>query len=383
LTPDEQLVSIQESFSSLTDPRVNRRRRHLLIDIVVIAMCAVICGAESWKDMRIWGEARQTWLEQFLELPNGIPSRDTFRRVISRLDPEEFQRCFVRWIKSLSRHTKGRIVAVDGKTLRRSMDSAEGRNPLHIVSAWASDQHLALGQLTVDSKSNEITAIPELLRLLELQGALVTIDAMGCQKNIAGQIVQQEADYCLAVKGNQEHLEEDISQHFQNCLGKDFADTPHTVYSTEEKGHGREEKRLYYMTPVPDTLRNAKAWANLRGVGMAITYRSTKPDDDPDGEVRYYICSFEPDAKRLAEATRGHWGIENSLHWILDVTFNEDQCRIRDNYGAENFSWLRRFATTLLKNEPTIKDTVRAKRMRATWDVSYLEAVLLAAVREN
>ena len=377
------VVSIKESFVDLSDPRVNRRRRHLLIDIMVIAICAVICGAESWKDMRLWAQAQQSWLKRFLELPNGIPSRDTLRRVVSRLNPDEFQACFLRWMKGLSHATNGQLVALDGKTIRRSMDTANDQKPLHVVSAWAAEQHICLGQIAVDAKSNEITAIPQLLKLLELQGALVTIDAMGCQKDIARVIIQQKGEYCLAVKGNQEHLYQDISEHFEACLENDFANVAHKTHFTEDTAHGRFEKRYYYTTGVPKALRHRKAWTKLTSIGMVITYRATDEDDDPDGEIRYYINSFPSDAHKLAWASRTHWGIENSLHWIMDVTFNEDQCRVRKDYGTENLSWLRRFAISLLKNEGTINDTVRAKQRRAMWNIDYLERVLLATVPTN
>jgi predicted transposase YbfD/YdcC len=379
----ECVISIKESFGELSDPRVNRRRRHLLIDIMVIAICAVICGAESWKDMQLWANAQQSWLERILELPNGIPSRDTLRRVISRLNPEEFQACFLRWMKGLSRATDGQLVALDGKTIRRSMDSASDQKPLHVVSAWAAEQHFCLGQIAVDAKSNEITAIPQLLKLLELKGALITIDAMGCQKEIARAIIKQKADYCLAVKGNQEHLYQDIVAHFETCLETDFANVEHDEHFTEETAHGRFERRFYYTTGIPRTLRNRDAWAKLKSIGLVITYRAADEDEDPDGELRYYINSFPSDAKKLAWATRGHWGIENSLHWIMDVTFNEDQCRVRKDHGAENISWLRRFAISLLKNENTINDTVRAKQRRAMWNIQYLERVLLATIPQN
>lgn len=374
-TTEECMLSIQEHFRDVSDPRVNRRRLHRLIDIVVISLCAVICSAESWKDIQLWGETHQAWLEQFLELPNGIPSRCTFRRVVSRLNPEEFQNCFRDWIKALSRATKGRIIAVDGKTLRRSMDSASELKALHVVSAWASEQHLTLGQVAVEEKSNEITAIPRLLRLLELQGALVTIDAMGCQKQIARQIIEDGGDYCLAVKGNQETLYEAIREHFSTDTVEDEWD----VYDCEEQSHGRYQRRYYYTTPAPETLRASGTWSNLRSVGLAITYRAKNEDDEVEPECRYYILSVPSDAKRFAKATRLHWGIENSLHWVLDVSFDEDHSRIRKDHGAENFAWLRRFAVSLLKNESTIKDTIRAKRMRATYNVKYLEQVLLAA----
>lgn len=374
-TAEECMLSVQEYFQDVPDPRVNRRRLHGLLDIIVIALCAVICSAESWKDIQLWGETHQSWLEQFLELPHGIPSRCTFRRVISRLNPEEFQNCFRDWIKALSRATQGRIIAVDGKTLRRSMDSASDLKALHVVSAWASEQHLTLGQIAVEEKSNEITAIPRLLRLLELKGALVTIDAMGCQKQIARQIIEDGGDYCLAVKGNQETLYEAVREHFSSDAVEDEWDE----YECEEKSHGRYQRRYYYTAPAPEALRSSGAWSKLTSIGLAITYRTQNADDEVEPECRYYILSVPSNAERFAHATRLHWGIENSLHWVLDVSFNEDQSRIRKDHGADNFGWLRRFAVSLLKNEPTIKDTIRAKRMRATYNVDYLEQVLLAA----
>ncbi len=372
---EECMVSIQKHFRDVSDPRVNRRRLHRLIDIIVISLCAVICKAESWKDIQLWGEGHQSWLEQFLELPNGIPSRCTFRRVVSRLEPEEFQNCFREWIKALSRATKGRIIAVDGKTLRRSMDSKSDLKALHVVSAWASEQHLTLGQIAVEEKSNEITAIPRLLRLLELKGALVTIDAMGCQKQIARQIIEDGGDYCLSVKGNQETLYQRLIDHFSN----DAVEQEWDVYECEEKSHGRYQRRYYYTTAAPEELRASGTWSKLTSVGLAITCRAKNEDDEVQPECRYYILSVPSDAKRFATATRLHWGIENSLHWVLDVSFDEDQSRIRKDHGAENFGWLRRFAVSLLKNEPTINDTIRGKRMRATYNVNYLEQVLLAA----
>jgi len=372
---DQTVASIKQSFAELSDPRVNRRRRHLLIDIVVVAVCSVIAGAEAWKDMALWGKCHESWLRRLLALPNGIPSRDTFRRVISRLDPKEFQRCFLDWVRRLQRVTDGRIVAIDGKTARRSKDG--DANPVHIVSAWAAEQHMTLGQTAVDCKSNEITAIPQLLRLLELKGALVTIDAMGCQTDIAAQIIAQHGNYYLAVKGNQEHLYADLQSHFDACLENNFADVEHEMVETHEKAHGRTEHRCYYATAIPQSLRNPERWKGLRSVGLVITERIV--GERSEVAARYYIGSLVPDAQRLATATRNHWGIENSLHWIMDVTFQEDQCRIRKAHGAENVSWLRRFAITLLKKESTVNDTIRAKRHRAMWNIDYLETVLLSA----
>lgn len=376
---DEDCGSIQEFFRELTDPRVNRRRVHLLIDIIVIALCAVIGGAEKWKDIALWGETHHAWLSQFLELPAGIPSRCTFRRVISRLNPEQFQACFRAWVQALCRTTKGRIIAIDGKTLRRSMDSASELKALHLVSAWASEQNLTLGQVAVEEKSNEITAIPRLLELLELSGALVTIDAMGCQKAIAQQIIDAKGDFCLAVKGNQETLYNDLREFFSD----DSVEKVWDEYSSEETSHGRFMRRYYYTAPAPEHLQNSSAWPKVKSVGLAITYRSKTEDEQVAPECRYYILSVGSNARRFAKATRLHWGIENSLHWVLDVTFDEDQSRIRKDNGAENVGWLRRIAISLLKNEPTVKDSIRAKRLRATYDVEYLGKVLLAAANSQ
>ncbi len=378
-TNDELLVvsSLVDSFSEIVDPRINRRRRHLLIDIIVIAVLAVMANADGWKEMNVWGDANHRWLQTLLTLPNGIPSRDTFRRTISRLDPDAFQKAFLNWLAGITQGVGG-VVAIDGKTLRRS--GSGDKNPLHIVSAWASEQHLTLGQRTVDGKSNEITAIPELLATLALKGAIVTIDAMGCQKNIAAQIVAGHADYCLAVKDNQPTLAEDIGNAFMDALENNFASVEHDEHETHSKGHGRTESRYYYTMPAPDTLRTADEWAGLRSIGMTITYRNA--DGGGDAEVRYYINSFASDAKRFATAVRSHWGIENSLHWVMDVTFREDDCRIHKDYGAENMSWLRRLAISLIKRDTTMKDTIRGKRVRAGYNVEFLKQ-MLASIAET
>jgi predicted transposase YbfD/YdcC len=370
------VVSMIDCFDEITDPRINRRRRHLLIDIIVIATLAMIANANTWKAMQIWAEANEAWLRKFLELPNGIPSRDTLRRTISRLDPNEFQQAFLRWLEGLKKHLGG-VVAIDGKTLRRSGQGDD--NPLHIVSAWATDQHLTLGQQVVDDKSNEITAIPELLKLLELKGAIVTIDAMGCQKEIARQIVEAGGDYCLAVKGNQETLAEDVQAAFEASHESEFSETSHEESHTTDQGHGRVEQRYYVTMPAPDSLRTAEQWKGLQSIGMTVTYRS----EESEGEVRYYINSFACDGERFAHAVRNHWGIENSLHWVMDVTFREDESRIRKDYGGENVSWLRRLAISIIKNDKTRKDSIQAKRIRAGYDVTYLEQILNSLVTEN
>lgn len=363
------MSSLIDCCAELKDPRVNRRRRHVLIDIVVISVLAVMCNSDTWKDIQTWGAAKHDWLRSFLELPNGIPSRDTFRRTISRIDPDQLQQVFLRWLSCLTQGVKG-VVAIDGKTLRRSRTAKLG--PLHIVSAWAAEEHLTLGQRTVDGKSNEITAIPELLATLALEGATITIDAMGCQKNIAAQIVDAKGDYSLAVKDNQPTLAEDIATGFTAALEAGFKSPDQHELETHDKGHGRTETRLYYTMPVPASLRTAKEWKGMKSVGMTVTYRQP----DRDGEVRYYINSFESDAQRFANAVRSHWGIENSLHWVMDVTFREDESRIHKDHGAENFSWLRRIAISLIKRDTTIKDSIRAKRFRAACDFEFFQQML-------
>lgn len=377
-----RLESLTECFSDVQDPRLNRRRRHLLIDIIVIAVLAVIANADTWSDIHIWGETHQEWLGSFLALPNGIPSRDTFRRTISRINPQAFQNAFLRWLSGLRRGLQG-IIAIDGKTLRGSRLGEE--NPLHIVSAWATEQHLTLGQQQVDGKSNEITAIPKLLEMLELKGAIVTIDAMGCQKDIAAAIIKGKGNYCLAVKGNQETLEADVRASFAAAFENEFESAGQQQHFTaeEKRRHGRVESRSYYTLPVTDQLRTREDWAGLKSIGMTTTYRSVGRTEADEGEIRYYIMSFESNVEEFARAARGHWGIENSLHWVMDVTFREDESRIRKDHGGENVSWLRRLAITLLKNDTTRKGSIRAKRIRAGYDRSYLEEIINGIPIEN
>lgn len=372
--------SLAECFGDIEDPRINRQRRHLLIDMIVIAICAVICNADTWKDISLWGQTHEQWLRGMLELPGGIPSRDTFRRTISRIDPQSFQEAFLKWLTGL-RNKTGKVIALDGKTLRGS--KAGGQSPLHLVSAWASQGHVTLGQRRVDGKSNEITAIPPLLKTLQLTGAIVTIDAMGCQREIAKTILDGKGDYCLAVKKNQEHLAEDIAAAFEEVFENDFENIPQSHIVDPKRPHGRHEERYYYTIPAPKTLRTGDRWAGLKSIGLTVTRRGRSAASLGDGEVRYYIMSFASDVERFAEAVRGHWGIENSLHWVMDVSFREDESRIRKDHGGENVSWLRRLAITLLKNETGIKDSIRAKRIRAGYDVHYLENVLAAIPTEN
>lgn len=365
---------MQDHFSELTDPRC-REVTYPLINVVVIAVCAVICGADDFVAIAKFGLTKRDWLGRFLDLKDGIPSHDRFNAILAAIKPAEFEKCLLSWITALHEITDGQVIAIDGKTLRRSFDAANSKAAIHMVSAWATANHISLGQVVVDAKSNEITAIPKLLDMLELSGAMVTIDAIGCQTEIARQIVAVEADYCLAVKGNQPTLHQGLVDFFDDHMEDDFARTPVRRYQTSEKGHGREEIRYYFICPVPKDLPDRSRWAELKALGIAIS--NTQRDGKDCNEVRYYILNTYVAARRFADAVRGHWGIENRLHWQLDVTFQEDQCRIRQGHADANFSILRRTALSLLKNESILKVGIKNKRLTAGWDDSYLEKVLL------
>lgn len=365
---------MQDHFAELTDPR-RREVIYPLVNVVVIAVCAVICGADDFVAIARFGRTKRQWLSRFLDLSAGIPSHDRFNAIFAAIKPAEFEKCLLSWITALHEISDGQLIAIDGKTLRRSFDTADNRAAIHMVSAWATVNQISLGQVVVDAKSNEITAIPKLLQMLELSGALVTIDAMGCQTEIAQQIAGAGADYCLAVKGNQPTLHQGIEDFFDEHLEDDFARTAVRRDETQEKGHGREELRHYFICPVPKDLPDAGRWAHLKAIGMAI--QNTQRDGKDCNEVRYYILSKYVAARRFAAAVRGHWGIENRLHWQLDVTFQEDQCRLRHGHADANFSILRRTALSLLKNECTLKVGVKNKRLTAGWDDTYLEKVLL------
>ena len=365
---------MQDHFAELTDPR-RREVTYPLINVVVIAVCAVIGGADDFVSIADFGRMKRDWFARFLDLKNGIPSHDRFNAIFAALKPAEFEKCLLSWIAALHEITDGQLVAIDGKTLRRSFDAASGKAPIHMVSAWATANQISLGQVVVDAKSNEITAIPKLLEILELSGALVTIDAMGCQTEIAEKIVAAGAEYCLAVKGNQPTLHQGMVEFFDDQLEDDFADMQVRRHQTKEKGHGREERRFYLICPVPDGLPDRSRWPGLKAIGMTIN--NTQRDGKDCTEVRYYILSKYVSAKRFAEAVRGHWSIENQLHWQLDVTFQEDQCRIRQGHADANFSILRRTALSLLKNERTKKVGIKNKRLSAGWNEDYLEKVLL------
>lgn len=369
-------VRIEDHFADLTDPR-RRAGIYPLINIVTIAVCAVVGGADDFVSIAEYGEKKRKWLAQFLDLSAGIPSHDRFNAILGALRPAEFEKCLLSWITSLHEISGGQIVAIDGKTLRRSFDAASSKSAIHMVSAWATANHISLGQVVVDEKSNEITAIPKLLEILELSGCLVTIDAMGCQTEIAEKIVAAGAGYVLAVKGNQPTLHDGIAKFFLDHLEDDFARVRVSRYQTEEHGHGRDETRTYYVCALPDDLPDRQRWQNLAAIGIAInnTVRAGKQTS----EVRYYILSRKLAAKKFAEAVRGHWSIENRLHWQLDVTFGEDQSRIRKGHADANFSILRRTALSLLKNNRTSKVGVKNKRLAAGWNDDYLAQVLFGA----
>jgi predicted transposase YbfD/YdcC len=369
--------SIGEHFNDLEDPRMERTKHHQLLDIIAIAICGVICGADSWVDLELFGRSKEEWLKRFLSLPNGIPSHDTFGRVFALLDPAKFAQCFTSWVKAVSQLTQGQVIAIDGKALRRSHDRANGKSAIHMVSAWASANHLVLGQLKVDDKSNEITAIPELLEVLELSGCIVTIDAMGCQKDIARQIVEQGADYVLALKENQGQLYREVTDTFKSGLGSAFEGLQHDFYQTVGKGHGRIETRQCWVVSEPEVLEylNEKgAWAGLSSVAMVRSKRVV--GDEESVESRYYISSLQGEARQLLEATRTHWEIENCVHWVLDIAFNEDDSRVRQGHAPQNLAVVRHLALNLLKMEQTSKGGVKARRKRAGWDEDYLLKVL-------
>jgi predicted transposase YbfD/YdcC len=376
------MTMFHQHFASVPDPRVCARSDHKLLDIIAISILAVICGADGWDELASFGRSKETWLRTFLELPAGIPSADTFRRVLSALDPQAFCQAFVTWMQTLVGDTKGKLVAIDGKTARRSFDRANEKSALHLVSAWVRDNQLVLGQLATEEKSNEITAIPALLGMLDIRGATVTIDAMGAQKEIAKTIVEKEADYILALKGNQGNLHAQVVEFFKDAGTEPFESVSHTFHETHDEAHGRREVRRVWSSTDLSTIPDASKWPSLKSI--TLIEREREANGKIEVERHYYISSrSRAGARWLSERIRGHWSIENQCHWILDVAFREDDSRIRTDHGPENFGLLRKIALNLLKQEKGCKMGIAAKRKISAWDQDYLLKVLSGEINTS
>lgn len=362
-------------FSDLVDPRPGHNVLHRLNDMLAIAIVAVICGAEDWVDVALFGRSKEKWLKTFLPLPHGIPSHDTFTRLFAALDPQHFEKCFMDWTAAVAHACGGRLIAFDGKTIRRSFDKASSRSAIHMISAWCGANRLVLGQLAVEQKSNEITAVPSLLALLDLAGAVVMLDAMHCQKETAAAIVKGGGHYVIQVKGNQQTLHDELKVTLDEAILLNFEGVDHDKVRDCDKGHGRVEVRRCWCTSDVSWVPRRKDWAGLASVAVVESTRWI--DGRQTTERRYYISSLPgDDAKAMLAAVRGHWGIENQLHWCLDVSFREDASRLRKGHGAENFSRLRRLALNLLKRETTVKAGLKAKSKTCGWDHDYLLKVL-------
>jgi predicted transposase YbfD/YdcC len=372
-------IQLLHHFATLKDPRVERTKLHSLMDIIALTICGVICGADGWDDIHFYATELSPWYRTFLALENGIPSSDTIRRVISAIHPDQFHTCFRSWVQSIAEHIPGNIIAIDGKTLCSAYGPDDTKSLVHIVSAWSHAQHLVLAEIKVTEKSNEITAIPELLKLLVLEGCIITIDAMGCQKKITKDIVAKKAGYAIAVKGNQKKLHAAIVETFQAQLKSDKT-LPYATYSTEGAAHGRHERRTYTITDDLSRITTRNDWVGLTHIGKVTCERCIQGAYQQ--ETRYYILHRVETAEKLAEASRGHWGIENSVHWSLDVTFHEDDMRIYARYGAENLATVRKIALNALKQEKTRKLSLKKKRALCAMKSEYLIQVLEGVVNE-
>lgn len=369
----KQAGSISKHFSSMNDPR-RENSRHNLIDVITISICAIISGASGFFQIQEFGEAKYDWFKEFLELPHGIPSHDTFGRIFARLDPNELREAFIDWVAAINTLIAGEVIPIDGKTIRHSFDNDAGKSAIHMVSAWASSSGIVLGQIKTDEKSNEITAIPELIKSLEIEGCIISTDAMGCQKKIAETIIDKKGDYVFGLKGNHGTMANDVELFFQDYLKNNISGFNIDTSETIEKDHGRLEIRRYWTTSDIDWLQGKDAWKKLQTICMVE--REVHTNDKVSKETGYYIGSIQSDAELFGRAVRSHWGVENSLHWVLDVTFREDESRIRKDNAPENLAILRHLALNMIKKETSKKKSIRAKQLRAGWNNDYLKKIL-------
>lgn len=376
-----QKGSVLRHFFKVNDFRQEYKVKHNLIEIIVMTICAVISGADDWVEVEMYCKARKDWLKTILELPNGIPSHDTFQRIFRLIDPEQFRKCFLTWAREVARLSNGEVVAIDGKTLRGSKDG-DIRSPIHMVSAWANTNSMVLGQVKTDEKSNEITAIPRLLEVLQIKGCIITIDAMGCQKDIAEKIIEKEADYLLALKGNQGNFYEEVKLFFDDCMQNNFKEYNIDFYTERNKDHGRYEIRKCFVTSEIQWLSEKKNWKNLKSIAMVESTRIIK--EKTTVEYRFYITSLAADAKQIGKSIRAHWGIENSLHWCLDVTFKEDSLRLRKDNGPENMAVIRHVALNLMKNDPSLaKLSMKKRKKYAEWSHDYMVKLVFGNLNEG